>query len=64
MPTCCVSMISCQSFPGQLEPMEAQAEKAKVYLKKREELKEYDVNLFLLELEEFQKKNRMQTKAV
>ncbi len=42
----------------QLEPMEAQAEKAKVYLKKREELKEYDVNLFLLELEEFQKKEQ------
>lgn len=33
----------------QLEPLEKQSEKAKVYLKKREELKTYDVNVFLLE---------------
>ncbi|MCM1105219.1 MAG: chromosome segregation protein SMC [Clostridium sp.] len=33
----------------QLEPLEKQSEKAKVYLRKREELKNYDVNVFLLE---------------
>ncbi len=33
----------------QVEPLEKQSEKAKVYLKKKEELKEYDVNVFLLE---------------
>ena len=36
----------------QLGPLERQAEKAKTYLKKREELKVYDVNLFLTELED------------
>ena len=35
----------------QLAPMERQAETAKVYLKKREELKVLDVNMFLMELE-------------
>ena len=34
----------------QLGPMERQAEKAKVYLKKKEELKIYDVNMFLSDL--------------
>lgn len=33
----------------QVEPLLKQSEKAKIYLKKREELKRYDVNLFLLE---------------
>ncbi len=33
----------------QVEPLEKQSEKAKVYLRKKEELKEYDVNVFLLE---------------
>ena len=33
----------------QVGPLEKQSEKAKIYLKKREELKELDVNLFLLE---------------
>ncbi len=33
----------------QLEPLEKQSEKAKIYLRKREELKNYDVNVFLLE---------------
>lgn len=33
----------------QVGPLEKQSEKAKVYLKKKEELKEYDVNVFLLE---------------
>ncbi|MDE6221784.1 MAG: AAA family ATPase, partial [Lachnospiraceae bacterium] len=33
----------------QVEPLEKQSDKAKIYLKKKEELKEYDVNVFLLE---------------
>ena len=35
----------------QVGPLERQAEHAKVYLKKKEELKECDQNLFLLEME-------------
>ena len=35
----------------QVGPLEKQAEKAKIYLKKKEELKTYDVNMFLLEME-------------
>ncbi len=35
----------------QVAPLEKQAEKAKLYLKKREELKEYDVNMFLMDME-------------
>ena len=35
----------------QVGPLEKQAEKAKLYLKKKEELKTYDVNLFLQEME-------------
>lgn len=35
----------------QLEPLERQSEKAYLYLKKKEELKTYDVNMFLLEVE-------------
>ena len=35
----------------QVGPLEKQAEKAKVYLNKREELKKYDVNVFLIESE-------------
>ena len=34
-----------------LAELERQAEKARIYLKKKEELKEYDVNMFLLEVE-------------
>ena len=33
----------------QVGPLERQSEKAKIYLRKKEELKEYDVNMFLLE---------------
>ena len=33
----------------QVEPLEEQSEKAKVYLSKKEELKELDINVFLLE---------------
>ncbi|MDD6306216.1 MAG: chromosome segregation protein SMC [Clostridiales bacterium] len=35
----------------QVGPLEKQAEKAKIYLKKKEELKTYDVNMFLMEVE-------------
>ena len=35
----------------QIGPLEQQSEKAKIYLKKKEELKGYDVNLFLMETE-------------
>ena len=35
----------------QIGPLERQSEKAKVYLKKKEELKTYDVNMFLMEME-------------
>lgn len=35
----------------QVEPLKRQAEKARIYLKKKEELKTCDVNLFLLEME-------------
>ena len=36
----------------QLEPLEKQSETAKIYLTKREELRDLDVNLFLLDYEE------------
>ncbi len=39
----------------QLGPMQKQAETAKIYLQKKETLKTYDVNLFLLETEKIQK---------
>ncbi len=35
----------------QIGPLERQSEKAKIYLKKKEELKTYDVNMFLMEME-------------
>lgn len=35
----------------QLEPLEKQSETAKIYLKKKEELKILDINMFLIELE-------------
>lgn len=35
----------------QVAPLERQSEKAKIYLKKKEELKTYDVNMFLMEME-------------
>ncbi len=35
----------------QLGPLERQAETARVYLKKKEELKTCDVNMFLMEME-------------
>ena len=39
----------------QVGPLEKQAEKARVYLKKKEELKTFDVNMFLLEMERIDK---------
>ncbi len=36
----------------QLAPLERQADKAKEYLKKRETLKEYEIHVFLMEIEE------------
>lgn len=44
----------------QLEPLEKQAETAKVYLKKKEELKQLDIQMFLLEMARI----REQLKAV
>ncbi len=38
----------------QVGPLERQAEKARLYLKKREELKDYEVNLFLVEMEQME----------
>lgn len=42
----------------QVEPLERQAEKARVYLKKKEELKNYDVNMFLLEVERIENQKK------
>lgn len=39
----------------QVGPLEKQAEKARIYLKKKEELKSFDVNMFLLEVERIEK---------
>ncbi len=38
-----------QEQEKQIAPLEKQSEKAKIYLKKKEELRNYDVNVFLLE---------------
>ena len=42
----------------QVGPLERQSEKAKTYLKKKSELKEYDVNMFLLETERIEKEQK------
>lgn len=42
----------------QVGPLEEQAEKAKIYLNKREELKSLDVNLFLIEIKEIKEQLR------
>ena len=39
----------------QVGPLERQSEKAKIYLNKKSELKEYDVNMFLLEMERIER---------
>ena len=42
----------------QVGPLERQSEKAKTYLKKKRELKEYDVNMFLLESEQIRSQQK------
>ena len=42
----------------QVGPLERQSEKAKIYLKKKAELKEFDVNMFLLEMERIERDNK------
>ena len=42
----------------QVGPLQKQSEKAKIYLKKKSELKEYDVNLFLIEMERIAKEEQ------
>ncbi len=42
----------------QVGPLEKQAEKAKTYLKKREELKTYDVNMFLMDMERMEQQTK------
>ena len=42
----------------QVGPLERQAEKARIYLKRKEELKSYDVNVFLLEMERMEREQK------
>lgn len=42
----------------QVGPLEKQAEKAKTYLKKKEELKTYDVNMFLMDMERIEQQSK------
>ena len=42
----------------QIGPLERQSEKAREYLKKKEELKTYDINMFLLETERIREQLR------
>ena len=42
----------------QVGPLERQSEKAKIYLNKKAELKEYDVNMFLLEVERIEREEK------
>lgn len=50
------NLVRINDILGELErqigPLERQAEKARVYLKKKEELKTYDVNSFLMEMDQ------------
>lgn len=41
----------------QIAPLEKQAETAKIYLKKKEALKTYDVNMFLMEIEQLKEQS-------
>lgn len=43
-----------EELEKQAQPLEKQAEKARIYLRKKEELKDYDVNLFLMEARRIQ----------
>ena len=60
------NLIRIQDILSELErqtgPLEKQSEKAKVYLKTKEELKKCDVNLFLLDIERI-KEERAKTEA-
>ena len=42
----------------QVGPLEKQAEKARTYLKKKEELKTYDVNMFLMDMERIEQQSK------
>lgn len=42
----------------QVGPLERQSEKAKIFLNKKNELKEYDVNMFLLEMERIEREEK------
>ncbi len=44
----------------QVGPLERQSEKAKIYLNKKSELKELDVNMFLLEMERIEREQKEQ----
>ena len=46
-----MSTTSFRSLRNSLGPLEKQSETAKEYLKKKEELKTFDINMFLLEEE-------------
>ena len=52
------NLVRINDILGELErqigPLERQAEKARIYLKKKEELKNYDVNSFLLEMDQME----------
>ncbi len=43
----------------QVAPLEKHAEKAKIFLKKREELKVYDVNMFLMDMERMEGQSKV-----
>jgi len=44
-------------------PLENQSKKAKIYLAKKEELKAFDINLFLIEMEEYAKQQKSTDEA-
>ncbi len=46
----------------QVEPLQKQSEKAKIYLNKKSELKEYDVNMFLMEMERIEHEKKEVTR--
>ena len=56
------NLVRVNDILGELErqvgPLERQSEKAKTYLKKKSELKEYDVNMFLLESEQIRSQQK------
>lgn len=52
-----INDILCE-LERQIGPLERQAEKARVYLKKKEELKTYDVNAFLMEMDQMEQQEK------